>query len=535
MPGVPSPAASAAGRLQCRDAAAVDPAHLARADADRGAALHIDDGVRLHVLGDGEGEDEVGGLGRRRRASGDDFQVAGAGSGGVARLHQQAARERAERDAARRRVRQAAGHQQAQVFLLRDDPPRRLVGVGGDDHLGEDLGDARRRGRVEGAVQRDDAAEGAHRIAGERTGVGGGEVARQGHAAGIGVLDDGDGGRLFRRELGHQLVGRVGVVQIVVAERLALHLDRRGDARARRARGIEGRLLVRVFAVAQQPAPLARDDQLLGQRVARLTSEPAADGRVVGAGRGIGLGRQFVAEREARGAVVRRHFRQHADLVGGVDQHHHMGMVLRRRTQHRRPADVDIFDAGLGVGAGGDSGLEGVEVDRHEVDAADPVRFHRLDVRRVVAPGQDGAVHHGMQGLDPPVHHFGKAGEVAYLAYRDTGLGDRLGRAAGGDDFDAVPGERAGELGEPALVGHRDQGAADGDQVVRGHERLRGGNRGSPEPITCPVTPPRRPAWRGLGIPPSARLSARRPASRSAPSRGRSRESCRGSRRCGRR
>ena len=55
-----SPAALPLPRPYGGDAGAVDAAHLPGADADRGAVLGVDDGVRLHVLGDREGEQQVG-------------------------------------------------------------------------------------------------------------------------------------------------------------------------------------------------------------------------------------------------------------------------------------------------------------------------------------------------------------------------------------------------------------------------------------------------------------------------------------------
>ena len=82
-----------------------------------------------------------------------------------------------------------------------------------------------------GAVDGDDAAEGAHRIAGERLAPGLAQRRADGDAAGIGVLDDGD---RRRRELGDQLVGGIGVVEVVVAELLALDLLGGGDARPAR-------------------------------------------------------------------------------------------------------------------------------------------------------------------------------------------------------------------------------------------------------------------------------------------------------------
>ena len=76
-------------------------------------------------------------------------------------------------------------------------------------------------------------------------------------------------------ELGHELEGGVGVVEVVVAELLALELACRGDARPRLAAGVERRLLVRVLAVAQELLELARDDELLRENLAERAREPA--------------------------------------------------------------------------------------------------------------------------------------------------------------------------------------------------------------------------------------------------------------------
>ena len=101
----------------------------------------------------------------RRRALGDDLQIGRADDAVVARLHEQAARERAHHHAGRARIGQAAGRQQAQVLLGGKDRLGVGGGVGRDHHLGEDLGDLLGRRRVDRAVERDDAAEGADRIA----------------------------------------------------------------------------------------------------------------------------------------------------------------------------------------------------------------------------------------------------------------------------------------------------------------------------------------------------------------------------------
>ena len=70
------------------------------------------------------------------------------------------------------RIGQAAGEQQPQILLRADNRDRLLGGVRRDDDLGENLGDGARRLGVERAVERDDAAEGRDRIAGERLAIG---------------------------------------------------------------------------------------------------------------------------------------------------------------------------------------------------------------------------------------------------------------------------------------------------------------------------------------------------------------------------
>ena len=114
--------------------------------------------------------------------------------------------------------------QQAQVLLRRDDRLRLVAGVRRDDDLGEGLDDLLRGLGVEQAVQRDDAAEGRDRVAGQRLRVGVEKRGAFGDAARIGVLDDGDGGGARRIELADQFEGGVGVVDVVVGQLLALQL-----------------------------------------------------------------------------------------------------------------------------------------------------------------------------------------------------------------------------------------------------------------------------------------------------------------------
>ena len=125
-------------------------------------------GDRTLRAGDAEGRDHRRQSVRARRQGGDRFED-GAGPA---------------------RVGQAAGEQQPQVLLGGDDGHGVFVGLGRDDHLGENLDDGGGGGGIEPAVHRHDAAEGRHRVATQRHPVCLEQAGALGHAAGVGVLDD---------------------------------------------------------------------------------------------------------------------------------------------------------------------------------------------------------------------------------------------------------------------------------------------------------------------------------------------------------
>ena len=159
---------------------------------------------------------------------------------------------------------------------------------------------------------------------------------------------------------------------------------------------------------------------------------------------------------------------QHLGVVGGLDHHGDVGVVLGGGADHRRAADVDVLDAVVEGRAFGDGRLERIEVHHQEIDRLDAVLVHRRGVLLVAADRQQAAVHLRVQRLDAAVHHLGKAGELGDVEHLEPGVVERLGGAAGGDELDAVAGERLGEIDEAGLVGDRQQGAGDAARVA-GH------------------------------------------------------------------
>ena len=159
------------------------------------------------------------------------------------------------------------------------------------------------------------------------------------------MLDDGNRCRNAGIELGHQLEGRVRVVEIVIGQLLALVLHGRRHTGAPFAGLVERRALMRVLAVAQllrQPSPQRAPGRSMFIKRIR---EPAADGRVVCRSTREGLGGQHLAQVERGGAAMLLHGIEHLTVVFRIDDHGDAGVVLGGRADHRRPADVDVLDA----------------------------------------------------------------------------------------------------------------------------------------------------------------------------------------------
>ena len=185
---------------------------------------------------------------------------------------------------------------------------------------------------------------------------------------------------------------------------------------------------------------------------------------IIGRGQGIGLGRELLAKFERRAATGIELLEQRG-IIRGVGDNRDMGMVLGRRADHRRPADVDILDDGVALGAAHHGVEERIEVDHDEVDRGDVMRVHRRDMVGIVADREEPAMNLRVERLHPPVHHLREAGQVGDVADLGAELAQPGRGAAGRDDLDPMLRQARGERIEPALVGKRNQRPANRNQV----------------------------------------------------------------------
>ena len=251
---------------------------------------------------------------------------------------------------------------------------------------------------------------------------------------------------------------RVGIGQVVEAQRLALHLVRGGDAGVfgRRQPIVRGPLMG-VLAITQFTGLAPRQQQGLGERVRGMAAQVVADQDVVAGRVGERLRGQFPPEALRRAAVAEG--RKHPRVVAGIANHREPGMVLGRRAQHGRPAHVDLLDgAFLGGVRVEDCGFERVEIDGQEVDPADAVFFDGGLVH--AAARQQPAVHGRMKRLDAAVHDFRKTGELGNLQHLKARRAQCAGRAPRGNQFEPEVGQPPAKIRHAGLVGNADKGAA---------------------------------------------------------------------------
>ena len=310
-------------------------------------------------------------------------------------LHEHAAGDRTVLELARDRTGLLAELEQADVAPLGlQQLRRRGFERRRHDHLEERaLADLAGRPFVERAVDREDAAVRRRGIAGEGAVRGRRGRGADCHAARRGVLDH-DGARVLAvepAELLDDVERGGGVVDVVVAERPAVDLLGVDDGRPGRRRvAVQGRLLVRVLAVAQRVDLGVPEAEHLAERGTGAAREEARDGGVILRGAGVRGRREVRAQRPRRRVVVGVHLGDHLVVPARAGDDGDPLVVLGRGAQHRGAADVHVLDR---VGEShiriGDGAFERIEVDADQVDRVDcrACRGTRSGPRHHARPG----------------------------------------------------------------------------------------------------------------------------------------------------
>ena len=94
-------------------------------------------------------------------------------------------------------------------------------------------------------------------------------------------------------------------------------------------------------------------------------------------------------------------------VVGGIDDHDNVSVILGRRANHRGSADIDILDRVFERDARLRDGLlKGIEVDDDQVDQLEAVLFDLRAMNRGGAARENAAVNLRMQRLDAALQNL---------------------------------------------------------------------------------------------------------------------------------
>ncbi|MNE38242.1 hypothetical protein D3C80_1321350 [compost metagenome] len=156
------------------------------------------------------------------------------------------------------------------------------------------------------------------------------------------------------------------------------------------------------------------------------------------------------------------HLIKHIGIIGRIHNHTDKSMVLRRRTQHRRSADIDILDRFLvGHIRLGNRLRERIQIHHHQVDVTETKLRHLTRMLLVVTNSQQAAVYGRMKGFDPSVHNFREARYIGDADNRYAFISQKCASAACGDNFYAQCRQLAAKIHDALFVRYADQRSFD--------------------------------------------------------------------------
>ncbi len=165
---------------------------------------------------------------------------------------------------------------------------------------------------------------------------------------------------------------------------------------------------MRIFSIAKHLCPFELQRQhgrKLDLAALRLLFEISGNQTVVARSMLKHLHRQLTAQLARYCSCLCRI--EHALIVGRIHDHQDIVVVFGCRAQHRRTADIDIFN-GLFEGTVRlcDRRFERIEIDHDHVDGPDPLLLHLLDMGRNRTASKQAAMNLGVQCFDAAVENF---------------------------------------------------------------------------------------------------------------------------------
>ena len=149
--------------------------------------------------------------------------------------------------------------------------------------------------------------------------------------------------------------------------------------------------------------------------------QECADGAIVGRSFNERFNGEALPQLQRRLAFVIAHGFEHEIVIGRIDNNRDALIIFGRASNHRWPADIDIFDCfGQGHIRFRNGLLEWIEIDHDQIDRLEPLFARFLFMLRITPFVEQSAVHSRMQSFHAPFQHFREASEAGYFAHRHT-------------------------------------------------------------------------------------------------------------------
>ena len=151
-------------------------------------------------------------------------------------------------------------------------------------------------------------------------------------------------------------------------------------------------------------------------------------------------------------------FSQNAVIVGRIDDHGDRFVVFRSGADHRRAADVNVFDSQFKRAVRtGDRLFERVEVHADDVDRVDAVIGNGLHVFGHGTASKNAGVDVRIERLHAAVEHFRKARVVSHFLAGHALFCQKLGCTARRQNVVTRSHESLGKIHDTRFVGNTDQ------------------------------------------------------------------------------
>ena len=150
-------------------------------------------------------------------------------------------------------------------------------------------------------------------------------------------------------------------------------------------------------------------------------------------------------------------------IIVGIHNNRDRLVILRSSTNHRRPADIDLFHTFVTIRTRRDRFREGVQIHHNKLKTLNPHVFELLNMVWVSRVSQDPRMNFGVQSFDSPVEALRETGELFDERHGDSRIGNMSSGGPRRYDFNAISVEGASQICEPSFVIDADQCAFYGD------------------------------------------------------------------------